>query len=65
MIDFDPRTSDTLRYRSQVVGRGPTTFYLPPSLAKETPLTNERKKIAYTEALAEKQEKQTLAKNFA
>ena len=46
-------------------GPGPTDFYIPSSLAKETPLTNEREKLAYTEALAEKQEKQTFAKNFA
>ena len=65
MIDFDPRTSDSLRYCSNIVGPGPTEFYIPPSLAKETPLTNEREKLAYTEALAEKQEKQTFAKNFA
>ena len=65
MIDFDPRTSDSLRYCSNIVGPGPTDFYIPPSLAKETPLTNEREKLAYTEALAEKQEKQTFAKNLA
>ena len=65
MIDFDPRTSDSFRYCSNIVGLGPTDFYIPPSLAKETPLTNEREKLAYTEALAENQEKQTFAKNFA
>ena len=65
MIDFDPRTSDSLRYCSNIMGPGPMDFYIPPSLAKETPLTNEREKLAYTEALAEKQEKQTFAKNFA
>ena len=65
MIHFDPRTSDSLRYCSNIVGPGPTDFYIPPSLARETPLTNEREKLAYTEALAEKQEKQTFAKNFA
>ena len=65
MIDFDPRTSDSLRYCSNIVEPGPTEFYIPSSLAKETPLTNEREKLAYTEALAEKQEKQTFAKNFA
>ena len=65
MIDFDPRTSDSSRYCSNIVGPGPTDFYIPPSLARETPLTNEREKLAYTEALAEKQKKQTFAKNFA
>ena len=65
MIDFDPRTSDSLRYCSNIVEPGPTEFYIPSSLAKETPLTKEREKLAYTEALAEKQEKQTFAKNFA
>ena len=66
MIDFDPRTSDSLRYCFNIVGPRPTDFLIPPSLAKETPLTNEREKLAYnTEALVEKQEKQTFAKNFA
>ena len=57
MIDFDPRTSVSLRCCSKIVGPGPTDFYIPPSLAKETPLTNEREKLAYSEALAEKPEK--------
>ena len=36
MIDFDPRTSDFLRYCSNMMGPGPTDFYIPPSLAEET-----------------------------
>ena len=52
LIDFDPKTSDVLRFCSNIVAPQPTTFYIPSSTAKETLLTNEREKIAYTEALA-------------
>ena len=41
LIDFDARTSGSLRFCSNVVGTAPPIF-LPSSLAKETPLTNER-----------------------
>ena len=64
MIDFDPRTSDSLRFCSNIVGPGPTIFYLPPSLAKETPLTNEREKTAFAAAMARRKESETLFKNF-
>ena len=45
MIDFDPRTSGFLRSYSKIMGPSPNDFYNPPSLAKETPLTNEREKL--------------------
>ena len=65
MIEFDPRTSGSLRYCSNIGDPGPTDFNIPPSLAEETPLTNELKKVAFTEALAEKQEMETIGKSFA
>ena len=58
LIDFDPKTSDVLRFCSNIVAPQPTTFYIPSSTAKETLLTNEREKIAYTEALARKQKEE-------
>ena len=58
LIDFDPKTSDVLRFCSNIVAPHPTTFYIPSSTAKETLLTNEREKIAYTEALARKQKEE-------
>ena len=64
LIDFDPKTSESLRFCSNITGPGPTIFYLPSSLAKETALTNEREKRAYTEALAKQKEKESFQKNF-
>ena len=58
LIDFDPKTSEVLRFCSNIVAPQPTTFYIPSSTAKETLLTNEREKIAYTEALAGKQKEE-------
>ena len=58
LIDFDPKTSDVLRFCSNIVAPQPTTFYIPSTTAKETLLTNEREKIAYTEALARKQKEE-------
>ena len=58
LIDFDPKTSDVLRFCSNIVAPQPTTFYIPSSTAKETLLTNEREKIAYTKALARKQKEE-------
>ena len=40
LIDLDPRTSDCLRYCSNITRPGPTIFYLPLSKAETTPITN-------------------------
>ena len=50
LIDLDPKTSDCLRYCSNITEPGPSVFYLPSDKAESTPLNNERKKIIYTEA---------------
>ena len=50
LIDLDPKTSDCLRYCSNITEPGPTVFYLPSDEAETTPLNNEREKIIYTEA---------------
>ena len=42
LIDLDPRTSDCLRYCSNLTRPGPTVFYLPLSKAETTPITNEK-----------------------
>lgn len=49
LIDLDPRTSDSLRYCSNIVGPEPTIFYLPSSKAVVTEITNEREKIGYSQ----------------
>ena len=64
LIDSDPIRSESLRFRSNIVGTAPSLFYLPSSLGEETPLINERWKIAYLAALAKRQEAQRLSKTF-
>jgi hypothetical protein len=56
LIDLDPRTPDYLRYCSNIVGPGPSIFYLPSSKAIETEISNVREKLGYTEALYKSQE---------
>jgi adenylate kinase family enzyme len=51
LVDFDPKTSDCLRYCSNIAGPGPSIFYLPSSKAVVTPITNERERVGYAEAL--------------
>ena len=62
MIDLDPKTSDSFRFCFKIVGLGATIFYVPSNLAKETPLTNEREKLADTEALATQKNQEILQK---
>ena len=50
LIDLDPRTSDCLRYCSNITPPGPSIFYLPINQPEVTPLTNEREKIIYSAA---------------
>ena len=50
LIDLDPKTSDCLRYCSNITEPGPSIFYLPSDKAETTPLNKEREKIIYTEA---------------
>ena len=50
LIVLDPRTSDCLRYCSNITPHGPTVFYLPLSEAETTPITNEKKKLIYSAA---------------
>lgn len=49
LIDLDPKTTDALRFCSNVTAPGITTFYLPREKAFKTTLTNERERRAYTE----------------
>ena len=50
LIDLDPKTSDCLRYCSNITEPGPSVFYLPSDKAETTPLNNAREKIIYSEA---------------
>ena len=60
LIDFDQRTGDSLRFCSIKVGPACTFVYLPSSFVKETPFADEREKIAFSKALAKKQEAERL-----
>ena len=51
LVDLDPKTSDCLRYCSNIAEPGPSIFYLPSSKAVITPITNERERSAYSGAL--------------
>ena len=54
LIDYlDPKTSECLRYSSNIVAPWPTIFYLPSSKAVITSLENERERIIYIEANAQ------------
>ena len=50
LIDLNPKTSDCLRYCSNITEPGPTVFYIPTENAEKTKTTNEREKILYAEA---------------
>ena len=52
LIDLDPKTSDVLRYCSNIVPPGPSIFYLPPAKAVITNLTNETERTIYAAANA-------------
>ena len=54
LIDLDPRTSDCLRYCSNIIRLESTVFYLPLSKAETTPITNEKEKRIYSAAYGTK-----------
>ena len=53
LIDLDPKTSDCLRYSSNIVPPLPTIFYIPSLKAVITSLGNERERFMYIEAKAQ------------
>ena len=52
LIDLDPKTSDVLRYCSNIVPPGPSIFYLPSAKAVITNLSDERERSLYAGAAA-------------
>ena len=52
LIDFDPKTSDVLRYCSNIVPPGLSIFYLPSAKAVITSLSDERERSLYAGAAA-------------
>lgn len=59
LIDLDPKTSDCLRYCSNITPPGVTIFYLPASKAVITQIDDEREKQGYAEVNATKATKET------
>ena len=52
LIDLDPKTSDILRYCSNIVHPGPSIFYLSSAKAVITSLSDERERSLYAGAAA-------------
>ena len=52
LIDLDPKTSDVLRYCSNIVPPGPSIFYLPSAKAVITNFSDERERSLYAGAAA-------------
>ena len=50
LIDLDPKTSDLLRYCTNIVPPGPSILYLPSAKAVITNLTNETERTMYAAA---------------
>ena len=50
LLILDPKTSDVLRYCSNIVPPGPSIFYLPSAKAVITNLTDERERTVYAAA---------------
>ena len=50
LINLDPRTSDCLRFCSNITLPGPTFFNLPVSKAETTQITNEKEKFIFSAA---------------
>ena len=45
IFDLDPKTSQGLRFASQITGPDPSIFYIPSEEAVVTPITNEKKHV--------------------
>ena len=62
LVNLDPKTSECLRFSSKITSPGPSVFHLPAEVARETNLSNEREKRAYTQALAVQKDKERIQK---
>ena len=51
IIDLDPKTSQGLRFASQIIGPDPSIFHIPAQEAVITPITNEKETFAYAQAM--------------
>ena len=53
LVVLDPKTSDCLRYCSNIVEPGISIFYIPSDKAEVTPLTNERENIFFLKRMVQ------------
>ena len=51
MIDLDSKTSQGLRFSSQLIGPDPSIFYISSPEAVITTITNEKETFAYAQAM--------------
>ena len=51
MIDLDPKTSQGIRFSSQLIGPDPSIFYISAPEAAITTITNEKETFAYAQAM--------------
>ena len=51
MIDLDPKTSQGLRFSSQLIGPDPSIVYISSPEAVITTITNEKETFAYAQAM--------------
>ena len=51
MIDLDPKTSQGLRFSSQLIGPNPSIFHISSPEAVFTTITNEKETFAYAQAM--------------
>ena len=51
IIDLDPKTSQGLRFSSQLIGPDPSIFYISSPEAVITTITNEKETFAYAQAM--------------
>ena len=51
IIDLDPKTSQGLRFASQIIGPDPSIFYIPAQESVVTSITNEKETFAYAQAM--------------
>ena len=58
IIDLDPKTSQALRFASQIFGPDHSIFYIPSQEAVMTPITNEKEKFAYPQAVGKKRKQE-------
>ena len=64
LLVLDTRTTDSLRFRSNIVGPQTALYYILSLMANDTSSTNQHKKTTFFEVLAKEQEAENLSRTF-